>query len=135
MHREATTNKYTTSLDFIGVSNIIMKLMAPAAKPSEEAMRKISMVISAFIILASGAVAFDAVAADATMRSKHRSYVASLNCQKLWRCTPAGCDWYRVCARPCPDGYSCSPLYGAYGPYGGTAYWGGYTDSGWSYRP
>jgi hypothetical protein len=23
----------------------------------------------------------------------------------------------------CPDGYGCYPLYGAYGPYGGTAYW------------
>jgi hypothetical protein len=29
----------------------------------------------------------------------------------------------------CPDGYSCYPLYGAYGPYGGPAYWGAYT--GW----
>ena len=31
--------------------------------------------------------------------------------------------------RGCPDGYSCYPLYGAYGPYGGRAYWGAYT--GW----
>jgi hypothetical protein len=29
----------------------------------------------------------------------------------------------------CPDGYSCYPLYGAYGPYGGKAFWGAYT--GW----
>src|SRR5258708_26060897 len=29
----------------------------------------------------------------------------------------------------CPDGYSCYPLYGAYGPYGGQAYWAAYT--GW----
>lgn len=27
----------------------------------------------------------------------------------------------------CPDRYSCSPLYGAYGPYGGQAYWRAYT--------
>jgi len=26
------------------------------------------------------------------------------------------------------------PLYGAYGPFGGTAYWGAYTLSGWGYR-
>jgi hypothetical protein len=26
----------------------------------------------------------------------------------------------------CPDGYSCYPLYGAYGPYGGRSYWAGY---------
>ena len=31
----------------------------------------------------------------------------------------------------CPDPYSCSPLYGAYGPYGGAAYWTRYTYSGW----
>jgi hypothetical protein len=27
----------------------------------------------------------------------------------------------------CPDRVSCFPLYGAYGPYGGTAYWGVYS--------
>jgi len=26
----------------------------------------------------------------------------------------------------CPDGYSCYPLYGAYGPYGGRSYWAAY---------
>jgi hypothetical protein len=27
----------------------------------------------------------------------------------------------------CPERYSCSPLYGAYGPYGGRAYWAEYS--------
>lgn len=27
----------------------------------------------------------------------------------------------------CPDRYSCSDLYGAYGPYGGHAYWSAYS--------
>ena len=109
-----------------------MKSRASIAKQSGEAMRRISLIILAFVIsFASIGVAFDAKAADVKTRSTHRSYVASLNCQKLWRCGPAGCDWYRVCARPCPDGYSCYPLYGAYGPYGGTDYWGADTDSGW----
>ena len=31
----------------------------------------------------------------------------------------------------CPDPYSCSPLYGAYGPYGGAAHWTRYTYAGW----
>jgi hypothetical protein len=31
----------------------------------------------------------------------------------------------------CPDPYSCSSLYGAYGPYGGAAYWTRYTYAGW----
>ena len=33
----------------------------------------------------------------------------------------------------CPDG-TCYSLYGAYGPYGGTVYWGRYTYAGWGYR-
>jgi hypothetical protein len=38
------------------------------------------------------------------------------------------------CRVPCPDGASCYSLYGAYGPYGGTPYWGAYTYSGWGTR-
>ena len=52
-------------------------------------------------------------------------------CRRDWVCGPEGCDWHRVCDRVCPDGFSCYNLYGAYPPYGGTAYWGAYTDSGW----
>jgi hypothetical protein len=33
----------------------------------------------------------------------------------------------------CPDRYSCSSLYGAYGPYGGAAYWTRYSYGGWGY--
>jgi hypothetical protein len=33
----------------------------------------------------------------------------------------------------CPDRYACSSLYGAYGPYGGGAYWTRYTYGGWDY--
>jgi hypothetical protein len=33
-----------------------------------------------------------------------------------------------VVYRPaCPDRYSCSSLYGAYGPWGGVAYWSKYS--------
>jgi hypothetical protein len=42
----------------------------------------------------------------------------------------AGCGWRHSC---CPDRYSCSSLYGAYGPYGGAAYWTRYTYGGWGY--
>jgi hypothetical protein len=34
----------------------------------------------------------------------------------------------------CTASYYCYPLYGAYGPFGGTPYWGAYTDAGWGYR-
>jgi hypothetical protein len=55
-------------------------------------------------------------------------------CRRVWKCSAGGCDWRRFCPRICPDGYSCFPLYGAYGPYGGMSYWGAYTYSGWGYR-
>src|SRR5437588_7765350 len=53
-------------------------------------------------------------------------------------CVGPECGPYAPCGarcRPvCPDGYSCYPLYGAYGPYGGVGYWGSYTLSGWGPR-
>ena len=51
-------------------------------------------------------------------------------------CGPNGCFWQSVC-RPvviCPSRYSCGPLYGAYGPWGGESYWGAYTFAGWGNR-
>jgi hypothetical protein len=54
----------------------------------------------------------------------------------------SNCGHYRPCVVHrrigCPDRYSCYPLYGAYGPYGGAAYWsryayGGYGYGGWGY--
>lgn len=53
-------------------------------------------------------------------------------------CTGLKCGPYAPCGVRCrivcTDRYSCAPLYGAYGPYGGTGYWGAYTLSGWGYR-
>jgi hypothetical protein len=50
-------------------------------------------------------------------------------------CTGPGCGPYAPCGARCrvvcPDGYSCHPLYGAYGPYGGVGFWGAYTFTGW----
>src|ERR1700742_1513302 len=60
--------------------------------------------------------------------------VATAECPRHRVCGPQGCSWQRFCRVGCPDGYSCAPLYGAYGPYGGTAYWGAYTDVGWGPR-
>ena len=33
----------------------------------------------------------------------------------------------------CPSRYACSSLYGAYGPWGGAAYWAQYSYGGWGY--
>jgi hypothetical protein len=40
-------------------------------------------------------------------------------------------DHSSVVRAGCPDPYSCNSLYGAYGPYGGRAYWTRYVYSGW----
>jgi len=53
--------------------------------------------------------------------------------KKVRHVTPAiRCD---RCGVPitCPDGF-CASIYGAYGPYGGSAYWSRYSYQGWSYR-
>ena len=73
-----------------------------------------------------------AYAADVSI-SKGESRQAYGYCQDIERCGPNGCKVFHVCTRACPDGESCAPLYGAYGPYGGLKYWSGYTDSGWDY--
>jgi len=52
-------------------------------------------------------------------------------CRATYTCGRYGCRWEHVCPRRCPDRYSCSSLYGAYGPYGGAAYWGRYTWRSW----
>jgi hypothetical protein len=80
-------------------------------------------------VLASMSWSSDAKAADIDVLRASRH--TSAYCRPLWRCGPAGCGWFRVCSRPCPDGYSCSALYGAYGPYGGFAYWAAYSHGGW----
>jgi len=71
-------------------------------------------------LLASGVVSTsDVKAADLQYDSGARVVTRS-----------AGCGWRHNC---CPDRYSCSSLYGAYGPYGGAAYWSRYTYGGWGY--
>ena len=96
--------------------------------------KALSTVVAIAIIACAGATMVIPVKAADSDASMNRRYVGNRYCQQIWRCGPAGCDWHRVCSRLCPDGsYTCSPLYGAYGPYGGVSYWGGYTDAGWSY--
>jgi hypothetical protein len=100
-------------------------------------MPKILLTLAAafMLVLAGMSLSFEAKAADTNIPRANLDHIAtaSPNCRELWRCGPAGCNSHRVCARPCPDGYSCYPLYGAYGPYGGGAYWASYTYGGWSY--
>lgn len=57
-----------------------------------------------------------------------------IGCKYATVCDRAGCTIRHICRTRCPVGDACSSLYGAYGPYGGTRYWGAYTAAGWGYR-
>ena len=93
----------------------------------------IFMAVAAIIGFAGVTTTISAKAADANIPTGRRA-MSGTHCQDLWRCGPGGCNWHRVCTPPCPDGSSCMPLYGAYGPYGGVGYWGAYSDAGWAYQ-
>jgi hypothetical protein len=98
-------------------------------------MSKVLLTLAAAFmpVLASMSCSFDAKAAgmDVPRAGPQRIVATGPYCRALWRCGPAGCGWFRVCSSPCPDRYSCSSLYGAYGPYGGFAFWAGYSYGGW----
>jgi hypothetical protein len=86
------------------------------------------LAIAAVAMVASfGGSTSKAVADEAPV--VHHSRAAGHVCHGP-RCGPYAACGPR-CRRVCPDGYSCQALYGAYGPYGGVGFWGGYTLTGW----
>ncbi len=93
---------------------------------------RLSFTAAGILALASGPFSVGTKAADDGLGAGliHRA-APNTGCRDVRKCGPAGCKWHRVCGSFCPDGVSCYPLYGAYGPYGGVVYWGSYTDSGW----
>jgi hypothetical protein len=76
--------------------------------------------IALAVVGASFASANLAFAADASIPKKAVAVRASAHCR------------HDRCHTPCPDRYSCSPLYGAYGPWGGEQYWAAYSYT-WGY--
>ena len=81
-------------------------------------MRRPHLIAVTTIAIASAAFLFakPGQAADLNVHSRHVSRSD---------CGPSGCRRHRIAYR-CPD-LSCYPLYGAYGPYGGMAYWSAYS--------
>jgi hypothetical protein len=103
-------------------------------------MRKIGLLLAAAIGLAAGGLGSGAASAGMLGVSVVVPVAATTvdvatnvfyRCQRIRTCDPRGCWVQRTCLRNCPDGISCHPLYGAYGPYGGVGYWGAYTFTGW----
>jgi hypothetical protein len=94
-------------------------------------MRKlILMVAMAATVIGLQASSHTARAADMGVYSRERVALSG-HCSRQRICGPEGCGWQRFCRVGCLDRYRCSSLYGAYGPYGGSAYWGAYTSVGW----
>ena len=92
---------------------------------------RVAVLLAAGVLsgFASLAIAADAPAPMSTQTTKRLASAPS--CRVVETCGPDGCFERKICG--CPDRYSCAPLYGAYGPYGGTGFWGAYTQSGWGY--
>ena len=94
-------------------------------------MRKIVVIIAAVFALVSSGSLMPSAMADEAPVVRHSKRIHRI-------CLGPHCGPYAPCGVRCrvvcPDGYSCYPLYGAYGPYGGTRFWGAYTFTGWGYR-
>jgi hypothetical protein len=100
-------------------------------------MRKLISTIAmagALVVLQTTSHVARAAEIDAYSREAPVRVAVSGHCLRQWICGPEGCGWQRSCHARCPDRFSCRSLYGAYGPYGGTAYWGKYTSTGWGPR-
>ncbi|WP_166293753.1 hypothetical protein [Bradyrhizobium sp. 2S1] len=79
------------------------------------------------IALATSVVLLGGSGANAAELSITKAPRVVGHCQRLQYCHGDVCQWKRVCWHGCPDRYSCAPLYGAYGPYGGRDYWAAYS--------
>jgi hypothetical protein len=66
-----------------------------------------------------------AYGADARVHRRAQPLVEGTRIEKsAWVCGRRGC---RTRFFRCPDRLSCSPIYGAYGPYGGVQYWSAFS--------
>ena len=90
-------------------------------------MRKTLFTLAAVLtLIASDAFSVGSFADEAPPVRRHA--------QRVHQAKPVCTGSYCVPRVVCPGGYSCAPLYGAYGPYGGVDYWGAYTLAGWGPR-
>lgn len=90
-------------------------------------MRKfLAVVVAASTVFACNSLTQYALA-DGTSISRSKKL---RHASRIYRCAPRDLCGFRI---GCPDG-TCYSLYGAYGPYGGPAYWTRYTYDGWGFR-
>ena len=89
-------------------------------------MRRALYSVAAIIAISSVALLFASRVQAADLNANKRHFSRS-------DCGPYGCQRQRK-LYGCPDRFSCFPLYGAYGPYGGAAYWAAYSYDYTGYR-
>ena len=83
-------------------------------------------IVTVLTVIACNCLTQDALADGISAgRSKKIRHVS-----RITKCAPVDRCGFAVA---CPDG-TCYSLYGAYGPFGGPAYWTRYTYDGWGYR-
>jgi hypothetical protein len=99
-------------------------------------MRKITMAVALGMATVFGALAptQGAEIYPPPIAQRPAGVIIASSCRFVWICDRRGCDWRDICRRRPAAPYTGYPLYGAYGPYGGTAFWGAYTASGWGYH-
>ena len=88
--------------------------------------------VASMCLLVVATVALSTGTKAAEVAVPHTRIVKASPCVGPGPCSPE-CLQRHHCRPFCPDGYSCYPLYGGYGPYGGIAYWDAYTGDGWGY--
>jgi hypothetical protein len=90
-------------------------------RPGERSIMKATHVFAVLglLLAGEGISATSVIAADVQYDTRVRGATRTTGCAARHNC--------------CPDRYACSSLYGAYGPYGGSAYVTRYTYGGWAY--
>jgi hypothetical protein len=88
-------------------------------------MRKVILSIVTLAAMVSWDCAAQRASADGVQVVHHA--------KKVDRAYRPDCLGFDRCGAPvgCPTRYTCSSLYGAYGVYGGHAYWTRFTYGGW----
>lgn len=97
-------------------------------------MRRMLLLLAAstLIALAAPSVGSGAELSESSAPRPYRTTGSAAKCPLVRQCNESVCVLRRLCpVSDCPPGYPCHSLYGAYGPYGGSRYWGAYTSTGW----
>jgi hypothetical protein len=129
---DGADSRQTDAGRFLGDPEIVVPTLCRLVNIGRLSMRRVLLTLATGIcLLAAGSSQLPG--AELALR-EGRTAVPDAVGPHCWRariCGPAGCEWRRRCWHACAGGrdsrYTCGPLYGAYGPWGGRGYWDAYT--------